>query len=56
MNEIVNKFFLARDKLMAEMHLSLDLSTVFVDHLLKTKKEYKKVKKQETQDIFIKTN
>ena len=27
-----------------------------MDHLLKTKKEYKNLKKQEIQDIFIKTN
>ena len=34
MNEIVNKFLLARDKLMPEMHLKcLDLHIVLVDHL-----------------------
>ena len=44
MNEIVNKFLLAGDKFMPEMHLR------------KTKKEYKSLKKQEIYDIFIKTN
>ena len=29
---------------------------MLVDHLLKTKNEYKNLKKQEIQDIFIKTN
>ena len=48
---------------MPEMHLrqpnaliNQDLRIVLVDHLLKTKKEYKKAKKQEIEDIFIKTN
>ena len=35
---------------------SQDLHTVLVDHLQKTKKKYKSSKKQEIQDIFIKTN
>ena len=34
----------------------LDLHIVLVDRLLKTTKEYKNLKKQEIQDIFIKTN
>ena len=29
---------------------------MLVDHLLKTKKEHKNLKKQKIQDIFIKTN
>ena len=29
---------------------------VLIDHLLKTKKEYKSLENQETQDIFTKTN
>ena len=41
---------------MAEIHLSLDLFIVLVDYLEKTKKEYKRLKKQEIQNIFIKTN
>ena len=32
---------------------SLDLHIVLVDHLLKTKKEYKNLKRQEIHDIFI---
>ena len=49
-NEIVNKFLLAGDKFMLEMHLTL------VEHLHKTKKEYEKFKKEEIHEIFIKTN
>ena len=58
MNEIVNKFLLAVDKFMPEMHLRLhlDLHIVLVDHFQKTKKEYKNLKNQEIHDIFIKTN
>ena len=32
----------------------MDLRIVLVDHLLKTKKEYKNLKKQEIQEIFTK--
>ena len=32
----------------------MDLSTVLVDYLLKTKKKYKNLKKQEIQDIYQK--
>ena len=35
---------------------SLDFPIVLVDHLLKTKEEYKNLKKQEIQDTFIKGN
>ena len=57
MNEIVNKFLLAEDKFMPEMHLRhLDLHIVLVGCLQKTKKEYKNLKKQEIHDIFIKVN
>ena len=52
----MNKFLLAGEKLMPQMPLSLDLPTVLVEHLLKTKKEYEKLKKQEIHNIFIKTN
>ena len=41
---------------MSETHLRLDLHIVLLLHLLKIKKEYKSLKKQEIQDIFIKTN
>ena len=57
MNEIVNTLLLARDKFMPEMHLnSLDLLTVLVDHLLKTKKGFKNLNKQEIQNIFTEMN
>ena len=42
MNEIVCKFLLARDKFMSEMYLKQPgFTIVLVDHLLRTKKEYK---------------
>ena len=42
---------------MPEIHLrNLNLLIVLVDHLQKTKNEYKNLKKQEIHDIFIKTN
>ena len=41
---------------MPQMPLSPDLPTVLVEHLLKTKKEYEKLKKQEIHNIFIKMN
>ena len=56
MNEVVNKFLLAGDKLMPEMHLKQPGLIVLVDHLLKTKKEFKHLKKQEIQTIFTKMN
>ena len=52
MNEIVNKFLLVGDEFICEMHLHL----VLVDHLEKTKKGYKSLKKQDIHDIFIKSN
>ena len=55
MNKVVNKFLLAGDKFMPEMHLKQrDLLTVLVDCLLKTKKEFKNLKKQEIRAIFTK--
>ena len=58
MNEIVNKFLLPRDKFMPEMHLKQPGFTyiVLVDHLLKTKKEFKNLKKQDIQNIFTEMN
>ena len=57
MNEIISKLLLPGDKFMAGMHLrQLDLDIVLVDQLIKTKKEYKCLNKQEIHDIFIKTN
>ena len=57
MNEIVNKFLLAGDKFMPEIHLKQpDLLILLVEHLLKTKKEFKNLKKQEIRAIFTKMN
>ena len=57
MNDIINKFLLAGDKFMPEMHLRQPhLPPVLVDHLLKTKKESKSLKKLDTPDIFTKMN
>ena len=56
MNEVVDKFLLAGDKFMPEMHLKQPGFIVLVDHLLKIKKEFKNLKKQEIQTIFIKMN
>ena len=57
MNKIVNKFLLAGDKFMPEMHLRQpDLLIVLVVHLLKINKEFKNLKKQEIQAIFTKMN
>ena len=55
MNEIINKFLLAGDKFMPEMHLKQSgLLIVLANLLLKIKNEYKKLKKHEIQNIFIK--
>ena len=57
MNEIIKKALLVQDKFMPEIHLrQLDLCIVLVNCFLKTKRECKNLKKQEIQDIFIKTN
>ena len=57
MSKIVSKFLLAGYRFMPEMYLSsLDLLKVLVEHLLKTKKEFKNLKKQETQNIFTEMN
>ena len=58
MKEIVNKFLLAADKFMPEMHLKQPGLTriVLVDHLLKINNEFKNLKKQEIQAIFTKIN
>ena len=54
MNEIVNTFLLAGNKFMSKMHLNNP--SLLVDHLLKKKKEFKNLKKQEIQTIFTKMN
>ena len=57
MNKIVNKYLLAGDRFMPEMHLKQpDLLILLGDHLLKTKKEFKYLKKQETQNTFTEMN
>ena len=57
MNEIVNKFLLAGDKFMPEMHLREPGFTYSVcGPFTKKKKEFKNLKKQETQGIFTKMN
>ena len=57
MNDIINKFLLAGDKFMPEIHLkNHNLPTVLVEHLLKTKKKSKNLKKLEIQDIFTEIN
>ena len=48
MDDIVNNFLLAGNKFMPEI--------VLVSHLLKTKKEFRNLKKQEIQAIFAKVN
>ena len=59
LNEIVDKFLLAGDKFIPEMHLKqpgFTLLTVLVDHLLKTRKEFKNIKKLQIRAIFTKMN
>ena len=56
MNDIINKFLLAGDKLMPEMHLKKPESTYHVDHLIKTRKKYQNLKKQEMQNILTEMN
>ena len=52
-----NKLLLAGDKFMPEMHLkNLDLLIVSLGHLLKLKKEFKNLKKQEIQNMFTEMN
>ena len=56
MNEIVNKFLLVENRFMPEMHSkkNLVLITALVVCLLKTKKEFKNLCRQQTQAIFTK--
>ena len=57
MNDILNKFFLAGDKFMPEMHLRQPAFTCSAyGPFTKAKKEYKSLKKQEIHDIFLKIN
>ena len=41
---------------MREIHLRLELHTMLVVHLLKTKKECKNLRKKEIQCVIIKAN
>ena len=58
MNEMINTFLLAADKSVPEIHLRQPGFTYSACGLFKkkTKKEYKRLKKDTIQDIFIKTN
>ena len=57
MNDTVNKFLLAGDKFMPEMHLRQPGFTYSaLEHLLRIKKEYKSLSKLEIQDIFTEMN
>ena len=57
MNEIVNKFLLAGDKFMPEIHLKqLGFTYSACGPFTKTKKEFKNLKKQEIQTTFTKMN
>ena len=54
MSNTINKLLLAGDKFMPEIHLRQpQLLTVLVDHLLNMNKEFKSLKKLETQTIYI---
>ena len=57
MNEIVNKFLLAEDKLMPGMDLRQPkFAYSACGPFAKKKKEYKNLKEHEIHDILIKTN
>ena len=57
MNEIVNKFLLAGDKFMSEIHLKqLEFNYSACGPFAKNKERIQNLKKQEIQDIFIKMN
>ena len=56
MNEIVDKFLLAGDKFMPEMHLKQPGFTYSACGPFTKNKEFKNLKKQEIQAIFTKMN
>ena len=57
MNEIVNKFLLAGDQFMPEIHLKQPgFNYSACGHSLKIKKEFKNLKKREIQTISTKMN
>ena len=55
MNEIISNFLLKGDSFIPEMHLKLRGFTCSACGSF-TKSKYKNLKKEEIQDIFIKTN
>ena len=57
MNEAINNFLSAENKYMPEIHLKQpEFAYNAFKSLIKTKKKYKNLKKQETQHVFIKMN
>ena len=57
MNEIVNRFLLAGDNFLPEMHLRQPGFTCSAcGPFIKKRKKIKSLKKEEIHDIFIKTN
>ena len=57
MNKVIDKSLLAGDKFMPEMHLKQPgFSYSALYRLLKTKKEFKSLRRREVQDIFTKGN
>ena len=56
LNEIVNKFLLAGDKFMPELHLTQPGFTYSACEPFTKNKEFKNLKKQELQAIFTKMN
>ena len=57
MNEIVNKFLIAGDKFMPEMHLKqLGFTYSTCGPFTKKKNKFKNLKKQDIQAIFTKMN
>ena len=57
MNEIANKFLLAGDRFMPEMHLrQLGFIYSACGSFTKTKERMQSLKEQKIQDIFIKIN
>ena len=56
MNNTINKFLLAGDKFMPEMHLRQPGFILHAVHLRNTKKELKNLNKQVIHNIFIEMN
>ena len=57
MNDIISTFFLSKDKFLPEMHLQQPGFTYSACRTFtKNQEKMQKFKKQEIEDIFIKTN